>query len=225
MNTFKTPLTIVTFRDFLRARFPEAHAVQPVADVQLTTGGSSCLEALDLRKGTVTEIVSSAPSSGAGLLIAGLLQREEACRELTALVDSSDAFDPWSLASEVLERVLWVRCCDITKAIRSADLLLRDGNIPLVALDLQSHPVREVQGLPSSIWHRLRMLAEKSGACLCAFTPARAVTCAQTRVLLQKRWNLTDQYCERTDLLVSLPVQIDRQRSRIVPPAVVKATA
>lgn len=225
MNTFKSPLNIITFRDFLRARFPEAHAMQPEVDAPLASGETSCIEALDLRKGGLTEVVSPAPSSGAGLLIAGLLQREGTCRELTALVDGSDAFDPWGLTAEVLEKVLWVRCGDVTKAIRATDLLLRDGNIPLVALDLQSQPVRAVQGLPSSIWHRLRMLAEKSGACLCAFTPARAVTCAQTRVLLQKRWHLMDQYRPRTDLLTSLPVQADRQRSRITLPAPMKISA
>ncbi|MBX7209971.1 MAG: hypothetical protein K1X78_16760 [Verrucomicrobiaceae bacterium] len=218
-------MNIVAFRDFLRARFPEAHAPQPAAEAQPVAGGASCIEALDLRKGAVTEVVVPAPGSGAGLLIAGLLQREGACREPTALVDGADAFDPWSLTQDVLERVLWVRCCDPAKAIRATDLLLRDGNIPLVVLDLQAHPVRTVQGLPSSTWHRLRMLAEKSGACLCTFTPARAVPCAQTRALVRQRWSLMDQYREHTELLASLPLQIDRQRPRATLPAAMKATA
>ena len=226
MNTIKPSLNIVTFRDFLRARFPEAHAVQPAADVRLATAEASCLDALELCKGAITEVVASAAGCGGGLLIAGLLQRKDACHELTALVDGSDAFDPWTLERDALEKVLWVRCREPAQAIRASDLLLRDGNIPLIVLDLQSHSARAVRGLPSSIWHRLRMLAEKSGVCLCVFTPVRAVSCARTRVLLQQHWNLTDQHQERSALLAALPVRVDRQRSHVIPPEeALKATA
>ena len=224
MNTIQTPANIIAFRDFLRARFPEAHAAQ-ILDEQPVVKGQSCLESLDLRKGAITEVVSSSPGNGAALLMAGLLQREGTCQELTALVDGSDAFDPWSLSPAALERMLWVRCHDPGKAIRASDLLLRDGNIPLVILDLQSHPTQTVQGLPSSVWHRLRMLAERSGACLCAFTPVRVVSCAQTRAFLQHRWGLMDQYHNHTELLAALPVTLDRQRPRVLQPAAVKATA
>lgn len=224
MNSISTPANIIAFRDFLRARFPEAHAPQ-ILDEQPVVKGVSCIESLDLRKGAITEVVASRPGTGAALLMAGLLQREAACRELTALVDGSDTFDPWSLCPAALERMLWVRCREPNKAIRASDLLLRDGNIPLVILDLQSHTMQAVQGLPSSVWHRLRMLAEKSGTCLCAFTPVRVVNCAQTRASLQHRWELMDQYQNRAGLLNMLPVAMDRQRARVVLPAPVKASA
>lgn len=226
MNSIDSPLNIIAFRDFLKARFPEAHADLPACDAPAVAATKvSCVEALGLRKGAITEVVAATGSCGGGVLIAGLLEREDTCRELTALVDGSDAFDPWSLAAAALEKMLWVRCREPAQAIRACDLLLRDGNIPLIVLDLQSHPARAVQGLPSSVWHRLRMLAEKSGVCLCVFTPVRAVSCAQTRVLLQHRWNLMDQYEERSTLLSALPVRMDRQRPRAVMPEGLKATA
>ena len=182
--------------------------------------GFSWLDLLQLSRGAITEVVASSASAGAGLLVSGLLQRESACRELTALVDGCDAFDPWSLTAAAMERVLWVRCREPNQAIRASDLLLRDGNIPLVILDVQMHSPRAVQGLPSSVWHRLRMLAEKSGVTLCAFTPARSVACARTRVRLEQHFDLMDQYRERSTLLASLPMQMDRQQSRmILPPA------
>jgi hypothetical protein len=224
MNSIPTPVNIIAFRDFLRARFPEAHAPQ-MLDEQPVVKGVSCIESLDLRKGAITEVVASRPGSGAALLMAGLLQREGACRELTALVDGSDTFDPWSLCPAALERMLWVRCREPGKAIRASDLLLRDGNIPLVILDLQSHAARALQGLPSSVWHRLRMLAERSGTCLCAFTPVRTVGCARTRVVVQQRWELMDQYRERTALLTALPMRTDRQRARVFVPETLQATA
>lgn len=227
MNTIKVPANIVDFREFLRARFPEAHAhAQMVPAVAPARAGVSCLDALELGKGGITEVVASVPSAGAGLLMAGLLQRASAAREFIALVDGSDAFDPWSMTTSALERLLWVRCRAPAEAIRATDLLLRDGNIPLVLLDLQQHAARAVQSLPSSVWHRLRMLAEKSGACLCAFTPARAVPCARTRVRMEHRLSLHDQYEERSALLTALPVQVERQRQRaFFPELTVKATA
>lgn len=219
-------MNIVAFKDFLRARFPEAHAELPACDAPaVAMRSASCLGVLGLRKGAITEVVAAGCSCGGGLLISGLLEREGTCREMTALVDGSDAFDPWSLDASTLEKVLWVRCREAAQAIRACDLLLRDGNIPLIVLDLQSHAARAVQGLASSVWHRLRMLAEKSGACLCVFTPVRAVSCAQTRVLLQHRWSLADQHQERSVLLGALPVRMDRQRSRAALPEMLQATA
>lgn len=225
MNTLSQPVNIVAFRDFLRARFPEAHAQLPDVETAPAVTSLSCVESLDLSRGAITEIVVPQAGAGGGLLIAGLLERENECRELTALVDGTDAFDPWSVSPAVLEKMLWVRCREPQQAIRAADLLLRDGNIPLVILDLQSHAARALQSLPSSVWHRLRMLAEKSGACLCAFTPVRTVGCARTRVVVQHRWELMDQYRERKTLLTALPMRTDRQRARVFVPEPLQATA
>ena len=58
-------------------------------------GHRDFLERLGLAKGGLTEVVGAL--SGAGLLIAGLLERESAFPEMTALVDGCDAFDPWSV--------------------------------------------------------------------------------------------------------------------------------
>jgi hypothetical protein len=183
------------------------------------------VESLQLSRGAITEVTAASASAGVGLLISGLLQRDGACRELTALVDGSDAFDPWSIEASALERLLWVRCRAPDTAIRATDLLLRDGNIPLVLLDLQMQAPRAVQGLPSSVWHRLRMLAEKSGTMLCAFTPVRTVPCARSRVRLDHRFQLADQFQDRSLLLQGLPVQVERQRQPLVLPAADKAIA
>ena len=195
-------------REFLRARFPEAHApLEPEAEPVRT--GVSLLDGLGLGKGAVTEVVS--PQAGVGLLIASLLERASAAREPTALVDGSDAFDPCSVPPAALERLLWLRCRDTTQAVKATDLLLRDGNIPLVMLDLQLHPLRVVQGVPSSVWHRLRLLAEKSGCSLCVLTPARAIPCVRSRVMLEPRFTLADQHEEHTALAARLHLRTDRQ--------------
>ena len=225
MNTNSRTANIVAFRDFLRARFPEAHASMQVPEAAAALSPVFGLEVLDLCKGAITEVVAPSLSCGAGLLLNELLQHEKTCREFTALVDGCDAFDPWSLESSALERMLWVRCREPAQAVRATDLLLRDGNIPLVILDLQSHPARAVQSLPSSSWHRLRMLAEKSGCSLCAFTPVRTVTCARTRVRLTQRFDLSDQDKDRATLLSALSLQVDRQRAKVPLSEPVRATA
>lgn len=224
MNTIPSLPNIVAFRDFLRARFPEAHAPQ-MPEVVPVTSALTCVESLQLSRGAITEVTAASASAGVGLLISGLLQRDGACRELTALVDGSDAFDPWSIEASALERLLWVRCRAPDAAIRATDLLLRDGNIPLVLLDLQMQAPRAVQRLPSSVWHRLRMLAEKSGTMLCAFTPVRTVPCARARVRLDHHFQLADQFQDRSLLLQKLPVQVERQRQLPALPAVAKAIA
>lgn len=224
MNSQSSFTNIVAFRDFLRARFPDAHPRQ-TPEAPLLRSTVPCLEALQLGKGAITEVVVPAASSGTGLLISGLIERENTCRELIALVDGSDAFDPWSVEAPALERLLWARCHTPDEAVRASDLLLRDGNIPLVLLDLQMHTPRAVQSLPSSVWHRLRMLAERGGAALCVFTPARAVGCARARVRLDHQFDLMDQFQDRAGLLGSLSVQVERQRPLIAPPAAARAIA
>ena len=208
MNSIATPTNIVAFREFMRTRFPEAHfPVEPGVHPLLT--GQSLLKGLELAKGAITEVVAS--QSGAGLLIACLLEREGAVTELTALVDGSDAFDPWSVSPAALEKLLWLRCRETMQAVKATDLLLRDGNIPLILLDLQMQATKAVQGLPASIWHRLRLLTEKSGCCLCALTPTRSVTCARSRVVLEPRFTLDDQHQERQIVANRLHLRLDRQ--------------
>lgn len=209
MNTESAAAKIIAFRDLLHRKFPAAHAApRPAADASLT--GIACLDAIGLGKGAITELVGEAEGSGAGLLIAALLQREMAVREPTALVDARDVFDPHSVPTAALEGLLWIRCREVAKAMRVTDLLLRDGNLPLIILDLQSHAPREVQAVPSSSWHRLRVLAEKSGVTLCAFTPCKVVPCARARLMLESRFTLDALERPRAELVQ------DHLRSRVV---------
>ncbi|MDB6120157.1 MAG: hypothetical protein JWO08_3938 [Verrucomicrobiaceae bacterium] len=213
MNNQPIPTNIVAMREFMRERFPEAHAhMEPESEPVRT--GLSLLDGLGLGKGAVTEVVGT--QAGIGLLIACLLERETAVWEPTALVDGCDAFDPWSVPPNALERLLWLRCRETEQAVKATDLLLRDGNIPLVLLDLQLHPLRTVQGMPSSVWHRLRLLAEKSGCTLCVLTPGRAIPCARSRVMLESRFTLADQHEEHRELAAKLRLRTDRQPQAVL---------
>jgi hypothetical protein len=209
VNTDSAAAKIIAFRDLLQRKFPEAHApARPEAGVRRT--GIFCLDAIGLAPGAITEVVGAREGCGVGTLIAALLQRETTVSEPTALVDGRDVFDPCSVPPEALERLLWVRCREVAKAMRVTDLLLRDGNLPLVILDLQAHTPREVQSVPASSWHRLRVLAEKSGVALCAFTPCQTVPCARARLVLEERFTLEALERPRVELVECLRGRVVR---------------
>lgn len=186
------------------------------AESTALVSGVACLDEAGLAKGSITEVVGATPGCGVGLIISALLQRPMEVMEPTVLVDGSDVFDPWTAPSATaLENLLWVRCAQASQAIRATDLLLRDGNMPLVLLDLQHCSEREVHALASSVWHRLRMLAEKSDVCLCAFTPCRTVPCAAARLVLGQRFNTEDQYRLQHQLMRDLHGQVERKKGAV----------
>ena len=200
MNSQRGEAKILSLRDELQRRFPNTHHAIP----HETEGRRQRMSVPEVVKGGVTEIVGGSLSSGTGLIAAFLMEQSAQCGNWMALVDGLDVFDPWSVAPSSLERLLWVRCREVKQAVKAADLLLRDGNLATVLLDLQAHGTREVFSVPSSSWHRLRMLAEKSGAALCVLTPCKTVPCAAMRLSLEQRFQLADLETPRAVLLKSI---------------------
>jgi hypothetical protein len=210
-GTYMQPAEIIAFKDLLRAKFPLAHAVKLPAGVTRT--GLACLDAMGWGAGSICEIVSAQASSGTGLLLVALIEgKNEASRQPVALVDGADGFDPASVSHEVLEQLLWVRCREVAQAVQAADLLLRDGNMPRVLLDLQGCPAHAVRQVPAHVWHRLRLLAEKSGAALCAFTSFQTVPCARSRLVLEHPHALEAMDLSREALLSALQGRVTRGR-------------
>ncbi len=66
-----------------------------------------------LPRGALSEITGPASSGRTGVMLAALAQATRR-REVCALVDASDSFDPASAAAAGvdLERLLWVRCSE-----------------------------------------------------------------------------------------------------------------
>ena len=205
---------IIAFKDLLQEKFREAGQVRDRAAVAAT--GIAALDAAGVGGGMITEIVSAGAGTGAGLLLLALAEaRGEGVRRLVALVDGADAFDPRSVEAATLERLLWLRCChDARKAVRVCDLLLRDGNLPRVLLDLRFHTPRDLRGIPANVWHRLRMLAERSAAALCVFTPSRIVPCARSRLVMEQGFSLDDLDEPRETLLARPGGRVERSALR-----------
>ena len=88
-----------------------------------------------------------------------LLRQARRANQWVALVDAQDSFDPSKLGEAVFSRLVWVRCRDAAQALKATDLLLRDGNLPLVLLDLQMNPAAELRKIPATTWHRWQRLS------------------------------------------------------------------
>jgi len=168
-----------------------------IREIDVLTGG--------FPRGCLSEIYGPASSGRTSLLQATLVattQRKEVC----ALVDTTDAFDPLSAATAGVnfEKLLWIRCgtnasprrkdakksnseyCKVEHALRVTDLLLQSGGFGLVAIDLSDVPPQIVRRIPLTSWFRFQRAVEPTPTVLMVFsqTPC-ARTCAS--LLLKMR--------------------------------------
>jgi hypothetical protein len=63
--------------------------------------------------------------------------------------------------NSILRQLLWMRCTKALEAVKAADLLLRDGNFPLVIVDLILNSPEELRKIPQTTWYRLQRLANR----------------------------------------------------------------
>ena len=180
---------IIDLRNLLAERFQQPPALAggqigiPLLD-EATGGG--------LHKGAITEITSANTSAGSALLIHSLLQTAQRDRFFLALIDGRDSFDVQSVAAAALQHLLWVRCEKATEAIKAADFLLRDGNFPLVILDLALNPAEELRRIPATSWYRLQRLVEPAPTAFVVMSRHNMVASARTKIALENRWTLSD---------------------------------
>jgi hypothetical protein len=100
--------------------------------------------------------------------------------------------------------------------VKATDLLLRDGNLPLVLLDLQTMAPRQLGRIPMSTWHRFQRLVEMSGTALVVLTPQPIVEAARIRIALNAHWDLAVLKRPRRELLANIAVQIFRRGRQTV---------
>jgi len=159
------PPKIVELRQVLARRFPP----QTVTPASLAATGLPSLDQIlggGLLRGAVTQIIAPLPSTGATLFLQELIHALRAQAQLVALVDGADCFEPVSAA----DHLLWVRCRYALEAVKAADLLLRDGNIPVTILDLKQNREAELRKIPGQTWYRLQRVAEEAQTTLLLLT-------------------------------------------------------
>jgi hypothetical protein len=206
---------LASLRAMLAERFPE---VPPPPCATMPTGIAP-LDAPEggLRRGALSEL-SGSTAAGA-LFIEAMLRTAARERCFVALVDGAHTFDPQSCAHGLLERLLWVLCGDALQAVKATDLLLRDGNLPLVLLDLQFVPARALRKIPPSTWHRFARLVEQTGTTFVVLSPRPMVEAAGVRIAIRNRWRLDSMCALRSELLTGLDAQVFPRRRREATPA------
>jgi hypothetical protein len=200
---------VLQLRQLLTEKFGQAHLA--TEDVYPT--GLPALDETGVPRAALTEIVSTVSSGpGGSLLLYGLLHASIRRGERIILIDGKDAFAPKGLPVADRKRLLWMRCHDSLEAIKVADLAVRDGNVPLVVLLLTLNPVSELRRIPSTTWHRLQMLAEKSAVTVLVFSPHPQVGCARLRVSVCGTFPLAKLHHNRARLLPDLILQVERRK-------------
>jgi hypothetical protein len=198
---------VVDLRKLLAARFP--HPSSPPTSV-LPTG----VEILDqiggggLPKSAITELISPKLSAGSASLIHALLRSAQRAQHFIALIDGSDSFDPGSSDNSALRHLLWVRCRKAFDAIKAADFLLRDGNFPLVIVDLVLNSADELRKIPQTSWYRLQRLVEAVPSSCLVLNRQSLVSSAQLKIVLENSWTLAD--LEKESAISNLRFRVKR---------------
>ena len=198
---------VIDLRQLLAKRFPQTFA--PAAE-RLATGVPAIDQAIPggLPKNAITELSSPNLSAGSAFLIYALLQNAFRTGYFLALVDGRDSFDPQPMGNAQLRNLLWVRCTKAFEAVQAADLLLRDGNFPLVVLDLVLNSPEELRKIPQTNWYRLQRLVEAAPAAFLVLTRTSIISSAQLKLSLDNAWKLPD--LEQRDLTARLHIQVNR---------------
>ena len=180
---------ILDLRALLAERFPSS---PPPAPACLITGLSTLDHTIGggLRKGGITELISPNLSGGSASFVAAMVHAANRDRYFLALIDGTDSFDPQPIGNQALRHLLWVRCQTTVQAIKSADLLLRDGNFPLVIIDLVLNSPNEVRKIQQTSWYRLQRLVESTSTAFVVLTRSNTVSSAQLKIVLENVWNL-----------------------------------
>jgi recA bacterial DNA recombination protein len=196
---------VIDLRRLLAERFPQTF--EPGGD-RLRTGLPVIDRAIGgLPKNAITELSSPNLSAGSALLIHALLVRAYRDGFFVALIDGSDSFDPQP-AAHALRNLLWARCHHAAEAVQAADLLLRDGNFPLVVLDLVLNAGDELRKIPQTHWYRLQRLVEAAPTAFLVLTRRNMIGSAQLKLSLENGWRLSD--LEQPGLSARLNIQVER---------------
>ncbi len=208
-----TATTLQEIRKKLREKFPAAHGFATVEEVA-ERPSEKPFEIATFPPGAISEIIPAAEGGGLSLWIAGLLAEPEEMAEFPkfVLVDGGDGFDPVSHTAAACSQLLWVRCAKIHEALKAADLLVRDANVPFVMLDLCGLPSASLRSIPASAWWRLKQLCE-TGACrLIVLAPSPLVPCASLRLELSARLELMDFDLPRNEILQRMTARPNQLR-------------
>lgn len=204
---------IVQIRQLLAEKHPGVRLGSepaPARDVPVWTTGVWALDAAlpgGLPRGTLTELCAAEGAWGSALVMRQLARQAAATQQWIALIDGTDSFDPGALDNATLEHLLWMRCKNASEAVKCADLVLRDGNLPIVVLDLALNAARELRAIPSSTWYRFQRLVEDGAAAFLAITPTAMASSAKHRIFLRGKMPVNAFGLTDAELMARLQIE------------------
>ncbi len=199
---------LAELRQVLKDKFATAH--RDYTPREKLRCGVDWIDQIGLEKASLCEISSQASSPAGGAVILGqMLRYIIQVRERLVLIDGADSFDPSILpvfegespsgmgepAYDLDGIFIWARCRHVVEAVKVADMILRDGNLPRTIIDLQLNDAKEIREIPASSWLRLRSLTEDSGVSCVIMTPTPSINCASMRFEIQSQFTLDDLEC------------------------------
>jgi hypothetical protein len=198
---------IINLRNLLAERFPH---VSSTTSKRLNTGLPWLERPIHggLPYGVITELISPGMSAGSASLIHALIHCAYHRNFFVALIDGCDSFDPSQLKNTWLQHLLWVRCSKASEGVKAADLLLRDGNFPLVIVDLVLNAPDQLRKIPQTIWYRLQRLVEVLPTACVVLTRYEMVSSAQLKLVLENSSDI--QSFETDDALSRLRIVVKR---------------
>ena len=212
---------IIDLRNLLAKRFPHPSCTTAR---RLITGLPFLEEPLGggLPRGAITELVCPAMSAGSASLIQALVHCAYRDNYLLALIDGRDSFDTCGLDNAWLQHLFWVRCSKASESVKAADLLLRDGNFPLVIIDLVLNSLDELRKIPQSNWYRLQRLVEVLPTVCLILTRYEMVGSARLKLVLKNCWRIqtfeTEEAFSRLRIVVKrshLQPEAESQKSAV----------
>jgi len=136
--------------------------------------------------GHITEIVEPAPSRGVQSLLHHAIRHARQQQRYVALIDAPNQFDPQSESSESLRSLLWIRAHKTNDVVKACDILIRDGNFPLLILDLRFPANSQHTLIRSNEWYRIQRVCEQSRVAFLSFTTQSTIPCAHARLQLTR---------------------------------------
>ena len=205
-------------RQLLREKFPGLATRADELPAPRRHGWASGIDRLDdalgggFPRSAISEVIAPRAGCGSALLMVQLLRRAASQNQFMALIDGRDSFDAAVIEPSTLSRLLWVRCHNADEAVKAADLVLRDGNLPVVLLDLALNPVAELRRIPAPAWYRLQRIVEQGAATFIVLTPHALISPAEVRVTLRSRFQLGAVEADQLQLALGMDFEVGETR-------------
>lgn len=203
------PKTVADLRSLLAMRFPSrartATCVFPmgIRGLDDALGGG-------LPTGRLTEIVSDGPGTGGQTIIAQMLSATRKARLRIALVDGGDGFAPEDVPADHLRHLVWVRGRSVNDMLSAADILVRDGNYAIVAIDTRGLAERALLRTPATTWHRLRHACEGGSVATVVCSTTGIVPAVPWRLRLHQTIPLSTRRLRRDEIASNLEAEVVR---------------